>query len=115
LKESNWLVRELELLHAKVIITLITLEFLSTGISWNYFKCTFGFTSWTFTVYCFFGQWGVYWRSVLFRTILLECLSIRDLLGESPYDRHNFIEIQSRTYWFGLYYLGYGLTLLRLW
>jgi len=114
LKEYNWLVRELELVHAKVIITLITLEFLSTWISWNYFKCTFGFTSRTFTVYCFLGQWGVYLRSVLFRTILLGCLSIRDILRESPYDRHNFIEIQARTYSFGLYSLSYVLMLLRL-
>ena len=46
----------LELVHTKVIVTLITLELLSAGIPRDYFKRTFCFTPWTFSIYCFLGQ-----------------------------------------------------------
>lgn len=60
----------LELVHTKVIVTLITLELLSAGIPRDYFKRTFCFTPWTFSIYCFLGQWRVFLDSVLFRIIL---------------------------------------------
>lgn len=52
-------IQALELVHTKVIVTLITLEFLPAGIPRDYFKRTFCFTPWTLTIYCFLGQWRV--------------------------------------------------------